>query len=54
MKIPKKIRIGGVEYRITYTPNLNDGVNVALGHIDYENCVIELSDTHGTDRKSVV
>lgn len=48
MKIPKKVRIAGVEYRITYTPNLNDGINVALGHIDYENCVIELSDTHGT------
>lgn len=48
MKIPESIRIGGVEYAVVYTPNLNDGVHLAYGHIDYENCVIELSDTAGT------
>lgn len=48
MKIPESVRIGGVEYGIVYTENLNDGVNLAYGHIDYENCLIELSETHGT------
>ncbi len=48
MKIPESVRIGGVEYEIVYTENLNDGLCVAYGHIDYDNCAIELSDTHGT------
>lgn len=48
MKIPESVRIGGVEYEIVYTENLNDGVCVAYGHIDFDNCAIELSDTHGT------
>lgn len=48
MKIPESIRIGGVEYAIEYTPNLNNGVQMAYGHIDYENCKIELSATCGT------
>ena len=47
MKIPESVRIGGVEYPVTYTTNLNDGLHLAYGHIDYENCVIELSDTIG-------
>lgn len=47
MKIPESIRIGGVEYAVVYTPNLNNGWNLAYGHIDYENCLIELSDTCG-------
>lgn len=48
MRIPYRVRIAGVEYDVVYTPNLNNGVNMAYGHIDYENCVIELSDTLGT------
>ena len=48
MKIPESVRIGGVEYRVVYTPHLNNGVNLAYGHIDYENCYIELSETVGT------
>ena len=48
MKIPNSVRIGGVEYPIVYTKNLNNGVQLAYGRIDYENCVIELSDTCGT------
>lgn len=48
MKIPKSVRIGGVEYPIVYIENLNNGVQMAYGHIDYDNCLIELSDTHGT------
>lgn len=48
MKIPDSVRIGGVEYPIQYIENLNDGVNLAYGRIDYENCVIQLSSTIGT------
>lgn len=48
MKIPRSIRIGGVEYEIAYTPNLNDGATLAYGYISYENCKIELSATDGT------
>ena len=48
MKIPESIRISGIEYRVLYIPNLNNGSNLAYGHIDYEDCVIELSETHGT------
>lgn len=51
MKIPESVRIGGVEYIVEYVPNLNDGVNLAYGHIDYENCKIELSDTCGTSHQ---
>lgn len=48
MKIPNSIRIGGVEYPVVYVEHLNDGVNLAYGHIDFDNCQIELSDTIGT------
>ena len=51
MKIPESVRIGGVEYEILYVPNLNDGVNVAYGHIDFDDCLIELSDTYGTSHQ---
>lgn len=44
MKIPESVRIGGVEYPVLYTENLNDVVNMAYGHISYENCTIELSE----------
>ena len=48
MKIPESVRIGGVEYPVVYKENLNDGVNMAYGHIDYDNCCIELSANVGT------
>ena len=48
MKIPNSVRIGGVEYPVEYVENLNNGVQLAYGHIDYDNCVIELSATVGT------
>lgn len=47
MKIPNSVRIGGVEYPIVYVDNLNNGTQLAYGHIDYENCVIELSASIG-------
>lgn len=48
MKIPDSIRIGGTEYPISYVDNLRHGNELAYGHIDYENCKIELSGTDGT------
>lgn len=48
MKMPNSVRIGGVEYPIEYVAHLNNGTNIAYGHIDYDNCKIELSDTCGT------
>ncbi len=49
MKIPESIRIAGVEYKVQLVPNLNNGVNLAYGHIDYDNAIIELSSTIGKD-----
>ena len=51
MKIPKSVRIAGVEYEIELVQNLNDGTNMAYGHIDYENSIISLSDTNGTEHQ---
>lgn len=51
MKIPESVRIHGVEYPVKYTENLNDGVNLCYGHIDYDNSCIELSATCGTEHQ---
>ena len=47
MKIPESVRIGGVEYAISYVENLRNGNQLAYGYIDYDNCKIELSATDG-------
>lgn len=51
MKIPESVRIAGIEFKVVLVPNLNTGVNMAYGHIDFENTVIELSDTYGTEHQ---
>lgn len=51
MKIPESIRIAGVEYEVVLEPYLNNGTNLAYGHIDYENSVISLSETIGTEHQ---
>lgn len=51
MKIPDSIRIAGVEFKVELVPNLNNGTNLAYGHIDYENSVISLSSTNGTEHQ---
>lgn len=51
MKIPESVRIAGVEYRVIIVPHLMNGATAAYGHIDYENSVIELSDTFGTEHQ---
>lgn len=51
MKIPKSVRIAGVEYEVVIVPALmNDNV-AAYGHIDYENSRIELFDSFGTEHQ---
>ena len=51
MKIPESVRIAGVEYKVVIVPNLMNNITAAYGHIDYENSVIELSDTFGTEHQ---
>lgn len=51
MKIPESVRIAGVEYKVVLVPNLMNGATAAYGHIDYENSLIELSDTFGTEHQ---
>lgn len=51
MKIPDSIRIAGVEYKVVFVGSLNNGVNLAYGQIDYENSVIRLSSTVGTEHQ---
>ena len=48
MKIPKSVRIGGVEYEVRYEPNLRHDNNLCYGAISYDNSVITLSETDGT------
>ena len=46
MKIPKTVRIGGVDYEVQDgVPSLNNGQNMLLGEIDSYDAVIRLSDT---------
>ena len=52
MKIPDSVRICGVEYVVEYVDNLNDGVNMEYGHIDYDNSKIQLSNTVGTEHQN--
>lgn len=47
MKIPSKVRIGGVDYSIQYEPNVRTGTTLLYGKIEFGECVITLSDTDG-------
>lgn len=51
MKIPESVRIGGVEYAVTYVDNLRHGSQAAYGHISFDDSVIELSGTDGTEHQ---
>lgn len=45
MKIPKSVRIGGVEYEVfDNVSGLNDGQNVLAGEINYNDSVIRLNE----------
>ena len=54
MKIPKIIRIGGVDYEIRDVDNLNDGVSVCYGQISFEDSVIELHAKNQNHQKRCV
>ncbi len=43
MKIPDKIRIGGIEYTIIHESRLNDGQGLLAGQIRPMDCVIALA-----------
>ena len=45
MKLPEKIRIAGVDYDVKMVNYLNNGVNLAYGHIDFVKNTISLSAT---------
>lgn len=51
MKIPESIRIGGVEYKIQYGPNLRLENLITYGSIDFDNSTINLSSTDGTEHQ---
>ena len=48
MKIPESIRIGGVEYKIQYEPNVRNVNQLCYGQINYDDSTITLSTTDGT------
>ena len=44
MKIPENVRIGGVDYKVIDDwENLNDGINMLSGQIDYNESNIKIS-----------
>lgn len=48
MKIPESVRIGGIEYKVIYAPNLRLNNSLCYGTISYEDSTISLSETDGT------
>lgn len=48
MKIPESVRIGGVEYTISFEEHLNDKTHLCYGCISYEDSEIKLSSDRGT------
>lgn len=48
MKIPDKIRIGGVDYIVEYEDNLRIGNEICYGTISYPDSVISISTSDST------
>lgn len=54
MKIPKLIRIGGIDYEIKVVDNLYDGMDACYGQISFDDSIIELNDqTQSHQRRCV-
>lgn len=51
MKIPEKVRIGGVEFAIKYEPNLRLGNDLCYGLFKGDDSEIWLSTTDGTEHQ---
>lgn len=51
MKIPNKVRIGGVDYEVKTESNVRVGNDLVYGKIEYGDCVITLSDTDGQNHQ---
>ena len=47
MNIPEKVRIAGMDYAVKYEERLNNGVQLAYGHIDYEKKLIRIDSELG-------
>lgn len=43
MKIPEKVRIGGIDYDVAMVDDLNEGTRVLMGQINYQSAVIGLN-----------
>lgn len=43
MKLPKSVRIGGVEFNVVVEPRLNDGRVLLAGQIRYMDCEIAIA-----------
>ncbi len=43
MKLPEKIRIGGVNYDIEYAPGLDDGSQLLYGRLSYSDSTIKIN-----------
>lgn len=51
MRIPEKVRIGGIDYSILSVPNLRDGEKLLYGHILYDTSEIHLSETDAKEHQ---
>lgn len=54
MNIPDYVRISGIEYKVKYVPNLNDGCKLCYGHIDFDRCEIQISKTIEFDEQKQI
>lgn len=53
MKIPKSLRINGMEYTIAQVQNLNDGCSVLQGEINFKNGTIALNSEYCHEEKCI-
>ena len=53
MKIPKSIRISGIDYAVKQVDDLNNGTNMLNGRIDYLESEIYLNRKYGHQNKCV-